>query len=65
MADKSHDRFQLERLAFFSDAVFAIAITLLIIDVRLPELESLTDRGLGDALLSLIPKYAGFVVSFS
>jgi uncharacterized membrane protein len=64
MANKSRDLFQLERLAFFSDAVFAIAITLLVIEVRLPEIEAFSDASLRDALLSLVPKYIAFLVSF-
>ncbi len=62
MANKSRDLFQLERLAFFSDAVFAIAITLLVIEIRLPELEG--GASLGNALLALVPKYIAFLVSF-
>jgi uncharacterized membrane protein len=48
------------RLETFSDGVFAIAITLLILDVRVPHVES----GLGSALLHLWPNYVGYVVSF-
>jgi uncharacterized membrane protein len=46
-----------ERLLFFSDAVFAIAITLLVLDIRLPEHAPFD-------LEPLIPKFIGFGVSF-
>ena len=60
----NRDAQQLERLTFFSDAVFAIAMTLLVIEVRLPPLHAFGERELGDALLALIPNYVGFLVSF-
>jgi uncharacterized membrane protein len=68
MSDAEHgaerDRRQLERLTFFSDAVFAIAMTLLVVEVKLPHLHHATGQELGQALLSLIPNYIGFLVSF-
>jgi uncharacterized membrane protein len=46
------------RVEAFSDGVFAIAITLLILEVRTPE------GPLGDALLHLWPSYLAYVTSF-
>ncbi len=55
----------LERIVFFSDAVFAIAITLLVLELKLPASgHGGSERELVAALLALIPRAAGFLVSF-
>ncbi|MDQ6844099.1 MAG: TMEM175 family protein [Bacteroidota bacterium] len=58
-------KFQLERMILFSDAVFAIAITLLVIDLKIPEIpEPVTELRVINAFLGLIPKLIGFLLSF-
>ena len=57
--------FQLERMILFSDAVFAIAITLLAIELKVPAiLHDVTDHKLAESLLEMTPKFIGFFISF-
>lgn len=52
------------RLEGFSDGVFAIIITLLVLDLRVPREGALRQLPLGEALLRNWPAYVGFVLSF-
>lgn len=55
----------LERLLFFSDAVMAIAITLLAIDLKIPEIPAaLASTELPRQLDALGPRIVSFVISF-
>jgi uncharacterized membrane protein len=54
------------RTEAFSDGVFAIAITLLVLDLRVPQLEeSASSVELAHALLKRWPSYLAFVTSFA
>jgi uncharacterized membrane protein len=52
----------LGRILAFSDGVFAIAILLLLIDIRLPA--DTTVANSGSALIEMWPKYLAFLLSF-
>jgi uncharacterized membrane protein len=52
------------RLEAFSDGVFAIAITLLVLDLAVPARDQLRRGGLGAALAHQWPSYFAYLVSF-
>jgi uncharacterized membrane protein len=58
--------FQIERMILFSDAVFAIAITLLALEIKVPPVDRhiATDEMLMKSLDDLMPKLVGFLLSF-
>jgi uncharacterized membrane protein len=69
MAPRSHRRralaraeqIEYDRILFFSDAIFAIAITLLIVDLQVPDAPNLQS---GTQLRESVPRMAGFALSF-
>jgi uncharacterized membrane protein len=52
------------RLETFSDAVIAIVMTILILEIHVPEIETLTNIGALEALIPILPKLLSFLVSF-
>ena len=65
LSQQFEDEAGLERLVFFSDAVFAIAITLLALEIRLPvDASGLSNQQLLTSLAAIWPKYLSFAVSF-
>ena len=61
----ANEELGLERIVFFSDAVMAIAITLLAIDLKVPEIAtSAAAAELPRALSDLGPRFMSFLISF-
>ena len=59
---KGAEKLALDRIIFFSDAITAVAITLMVLDIRVPE--GLSPTEVPQALLALWPKYLSYVLSF-
>ena len=60
-----HKEFELERLILFSDAVFAIAITIIIIEIKFPEIpKNATAVEILEAFKPTLIQFLGFVLSF-
>jgi uncharacterized membrane protein len=65
--NKVHERGQLafERIVFFSDAVFAISITLLVLEIKVPPpQQNFSEWQLGRSLLQMTPNFISFFFSF-
>jgi uncharacterized membrane protein len=55
----------LDRIVNFSDAVFAIVITLLVLDIRVPQIPpALVSQELPGQILDLSPKFLSYAISF-
>ncbi len=53
-----------QRLTAFSDAVLAIAITLLVLGLEIPSVHKVPERELADYLRAAIPSILGYITSF-
>ncbi|WP_082057173.1 TMEM175 family protein [Psychromicrobium lacuslunae] len=53
-----------ERTVFFSDAVFAIAMTLLVLDLRVELPSNPSVEEINEAIVEQMPAFAGFLLSF-
>jgi uncharacterized membrane protein len=52
------------RIEALTDGIFAVAMTLLVLDLRLAAAPGIDDAGLRHALLDLLPKLESYVISF-
>src|SRR6187455_2636279 len=57
-------RFPKQRLESFCDGVFAIVITLLVLELKVPEVHFTSTDEVVSELLKILPKLFGWVVSF-
>ncbi|MDF0644226.1 MAG: TMEM175 family protein [Nitrospira sp.] len=53
-----------ERLCAVSDGVYAIALTLLVLDLKVPEVPGITDSELTQDLVQQVPNFVAYTVGF-
>ncbi|MEI6750827.1 MAG: TMEM175 family protein [Bacteroidota bacterium] len=57
--------FSKTRVEAFSDGIFAIIVTLLVLEIKVPHIEDhASARALTDSLLKLFPKFISWIISF-
>jgi uncharacterized membrane protein len=61
----AEDQRETTRLEAFGDGVIAIAITLLVLEIRVPHIEEATEEMLQQGLRNLWPNYVGYIISFA
>lgn len=57
-------KFPTDRVLYFSDAIFAIAITLLVLEIKIPTITEVGALGTVHVLQNLAPRFIGYLVSF-
>ena len=57
-------KFPNDRVNNFSDAIFAIAITLLVLEIKVPTADEVQQLGIAGLLSKRIPNFIGYLVSF-
>jgi uncharacterized membrane protein len=65
MMEKAKNYFAKNRVETFSDGVFAIIVTLLVLEIKVPHIDLHDDsRELVHALFGLFPKFISWIISF-
>jgi uncharacterized membrane protein len=54
----------LDRIGALSDGMFAIAMTIIVLEIRVPAIDEHSNKGVADALVLLAPRFLTYVLSF-
>jgi uncharacterized membrane protein len=64
MMTTAETKFPADRILYFSDAIFAIAITLLVLEIKIPTSVEVEALGTLHVLRNLTARFVGYLVSF-